>query len=31
MAIANWFTDPEIKEIDTIGYTGVVGNVIKIG
>jgi hypothetical protein len=23
-------TDPEIKEIDTIDYTGVVGSVIKI-
>jgi len=31
MAIADWFTDPEIKEIDTIDYTGVVGSVIKIG
>jgi hypothetical protein len=31
MAIADWFTDPEIKEIDTIDYTGAVGSVIKIG
>ena len=30
MAIADWFTDPEIKEIDTMGYTGAVGSVIKI-
>ena len=30
MAIADWFTDPEIKEIDTIDYTGVTGSVIKI-
>jgi hypothetical protein len=30
MAIADWFTDPEIKEIDTIDYTGVPGSVIKI-
>jgi len=31
MAIADWFTDPEIKEIDAIDYTGVVASVIKIG
>jgi len=31
MAIADWFTDPEIKAIDTIDYTGAVGSVIKIG
>jgi hypothetical protein len=31
MAIADWFTNPEIKEIDTIDYTGVTGSVIKIG
>jgi hypothetical protein len=31
MAIADWFTDPEIKAIDTIDYTGVTGSVIKIG
>lgn len=30
MAIADWFTDPEIKEIDTIDYTGVPASVIKI-
>ncbi len=30
MAIADWFTDPEIKEIDTIDYTGAPGSVIKI-
>ena len=30
MAIADWFTDPEIKEIDTIDYTGVAGSVIKV-
>jgi len=30
MAIADWFTDPEIKKIDTTDYTGVVGSVIKI-
>ena len=31
MAIADWFTDPEVKEIDTMDYTGAVGSVIKIG
>ncbi|OQP63241.1 hypothetical protein A3860_25465 [Niastella vici] len=31
MAIADWFTDPEIKDIDTKEYTGMVGSVIKIG
>jgi phosphoketolase len=30
MAIADWFTDPEIKEIDTTDYTGVTGSVIKV-
>jgi hypothetical protein len=30
MAIADWFTDPEIKEIDTTDYSGVTGSVIKI-
>jgi hypothetical protein len=30
MAIADWFTDPEIKEIDTTDYTGVTGRVIKV-
>jgi hypothetical protein len=30
MAIADWFTDPEIKEIDTIDYTGAIGSIIKI-
>lgn len=30
MAIADWFTDPEVKEIDTSDYTGAVGSVIKI-
>jgi len=29
MAIADWFTDPEIKEIDTMNYTGAIGSVIK--
>lgn len=31
MAIADWFTDPEIKEIDTTEYTGITGSIIKIG
>lgn len=31
MAIADWFTDPEIKEVDTKEYTGATGSVIKIG
>ena len=30
MAIADWFTDPQIKEIDTTDYTGVTGTVIKV-
>jgi hypothetical protein len=30
MAIADWFTDPEVKEIDTKDYNGVVGSIIKI-
>ena len=30
MAIADWFTDPEIKEIDIMDYTGAIGSVIKI-
>lgn len=30
MAIADWFTDPEVKEIDTSDYTGAPGSMIKI-
>ena len=30
MAIADWFTDPEIKDIDTTDYTGVIASVIKV-
>src|SRR5690242_18137020 len=30
MAIADWFTDPEVTAIDTTDYTGAAGSVIKI-
>lgn len=30
MAIADWFTDPEVKEIDLTDYTGVTGSIIKV-
>lgn len=30
MAIADWFTDPEVKEIDTTGYTGAPGSIIRV-